>query len=73
MFNCRTNILEESQCKLFPLSLTVVFVEQTFKISSRHELHHNRQLILNGDTINHFNNFGMLCLPEEKKKKTNET
>ena len=67
MFKSRTNILSESQCKLFSLSSALVFLEQHFKISSRHELHHNRQLILNGDAFNHIHDFGMLCFPEEKK------
>ena len=70
MFKSRTNVLGESQCKLFSLSSALVFVEQHFKISSRHELHHNRQLILNGDAFNHFHDFGMFCFPEETNTHT---
>lgn len=71
MFKCRTNILSESDCELFSLSSTLVFIEQHFKIASRHELHHNRQLILNGDTFNDFHDFGVLCFPEETKTHAN--
>ena len=73
MFKSRTNVLGESQCKLFSLSSALVFIEQHFKISSRHEFHHNRQLILNGDAFNHFHDFGMLCFPEETNTPTRKT
>ena len=45
----------------------MVFLQICFKISSRHELHHNCQLILDRDAFKHLYNLRMLCLPKKNK------
>lgn len=42
MFNCWANILGEADCELFTLSSIMVFLQEDFKIPSRHELHYDR-------------------------------
>lgn len=48
MLNGWTNILNETDRELFSLSF-LFFFQQIFQVSSRHKLHHDRQLTLLGD------------------------
>ena len=46
----------------------MVFLQIGFKSSSLHELHHYRQLILNGDALKDLHDFGVFCLPRNKER-----